>query len=507
MDSTHPIRRRIQCLAVGFFCLFAAYKASEQLQTSVNRSSGYVCLLVIYSCLALSSLFAPWVVAKVGTKSLLWASSLPYVVITASYLLPKNDTLLSISCYAVGIAASTLWTSQGEYVGKCSLLMSKSTGIALTDCTSDLNATFFAIFSASGALSLLFASVVMNLLDNSLTVLFTVLTILGAVGVVLLALLPPPESHRSSNVAESLTRVFLASKRTDGAEAPQPEAEDKGILALGPADAEEESAAVNAGEESGRAPHQSLPDFHFMVRFLATDLRMRYMIPVMLVDGARMGFFIGAFMEQVVSGLLGVTYVATVGFISSVVTVIASVCWRKLVLNPTLGRRTAFLISFILQAIWFAFYAIWCQRRLGQGSRQDVDPIQEQLGNASAGVESGDPQDVSSSMSDLVIILSGCIINAVMEPVWNSFLRATLQVYFCDSTQLPCAMSSFFVFTSVGFAIQQGISLMFSGQLVAQCVILFFFSVAAGASMLYLHLYVCSIDLREDCEAEKVESS
>eukprot|EP00960_Hanusia_phi_P054187 762564-Hanusia_phi.AAC.1 len=30
------------------------------------------------------------------------------------------------------------------------------------------------------------------------------------------------------------------------------------------------------------------------------------------------------------------------------------------------------------------------------------------------------------------------------------------QVYFCDSTQLPCAMSSFFVFTSVGFAIQQG---------------------------------------------------
>ena len=30
------------------------------------------------------------------------------------------------------------------------------------------------------------------------------------------------------------------------------------------------------------------------------------------------------------------------------------------------------------------------------------------------------------------------------------------QVYFCDSIELPCAMSSFFVFTSIGFAIQQG---------------------------------------------------
>ncbi|EKX45389.1 hypothetical protein GUITHDRAFT_108657 [Guillardia theta CCMP2712] len=450
MDTTESIRLRIKCLAVGFFCLFAAYKASEQLQTTVNRSSGYVCLLVIYSCLAISSLVAPWIVAKVGTKTLLWTSSLPYVVITASYLLPKNEMLLSISCYAVGIAASTLWTSQGEYVGKCSLLMSQRTGVALTDCTSDLNATFFAIFSASGALSLLFASVVMSVLDNSLTILFTVLTILGVVGVILLALLPSPESNHSLDVAELLKSFATASKRQETVEAGQSEPEDKkGILALGPADAQLEAPIIDGGADSAKLPNAQLPDLHFMIRFLTRDLRMRYIIPVMLVDGARMGFFIGAFMEKVVSGLLGVTYVATVGFISSL-------------------------------ALWFAFYAIWCQRRIVEGTGRVVDKPQVQLGNVATGEEGVDSQQVPGTMSDVVIILSGCIVNAIMEPVWNGFLRATLQVYFCDSIELPCAMSSFFVFTSIGFAIQQGISLVFSGQLVAQCVFLLFFSIAAG---------------------------
>ena len=60
-----------------------------------------------------------------------------------------------------------------------------------------------------------------------------------------------------------------------------------------------------------------------------------------------------------------------------------------------------------MQALWFAFYAIWCQRRIVEGIGRVVDKPQVQLGNVSAGEESVDSQQVPGTMSDVIIILAG----------------------------------------------------------------------------------------------------
>ena len=187
-------RDHVRLLSVGFFCVFSAYMTAELMQTTVNGSSGYLCIFVVYSCLAVMSLFAPWLVYTMGTRVLLCASSVAYVFITASYLLPGNRLFLALSCAWVGLSGAVLWNAQSCYLAECTLILAHRSGQQYTDSASSLNASFYRIFSGAGCASNALGALVISYSEGSVTHLFAILSSVGIVGSLCLLVLPDASS-------------------------------------------------------------------------------------------------------------------------------------------------------------------------------------------------------------------------------------------------------------------------------------------------------------------------
>ena len=141
----------VRLLSLGFFCVFSAYMSSELMQTTVNGRDGFLCIFIVYSCLVVSSICAPWIVHRLGPRRVLWASSISYGVITASYLLPDNRAFLALACVSVGMSAGALWNAQSCYLAACTKILSLRSGQEYTDVASRLNASFYRIFSGACA--------------------------------------------------------------------------------------------------------------------------------------------------------------------------------------------------------------------------------------------------------------------------------------------------------------------------------------------------------------------
>jgi hypothetical protein len=143
--------KHVRLLSLGFFCVFSAYMSSELMQTTVNGRDGFLCIFIVYTCLVVSSICAPGIVHRLGPRRVLWASSISYGVITASYLLPDNRAFLALACVSVGLSAGALWNAQSCYLAACTKVLSLRSGQEYTDVASRLNASFYRIFSGTCA--------------------------------------------------------------------------------------------------------------------------------------------------------------------------------------------------------------------------------------------------------------------------------------------------------------------------------------------------------------------
>mmetsp|Transcript_21883 Transcript_21883/g.34294 ORF Transcript_21883/g.34294 Transcript_21883/m.34294 type:complete len:190 (-) Transcript_21883:64-633(-) len=182
-----------------------------------------------------------------------------------------------------------------------------------------------------------------------------------------------------------------------------------------------------------------------------------------------MGFIIGPFYGQFVAKQIGLWGIPALGVMWSLISVLASLAWKIVVLRPDFGRRGAFFVGTIVQVAFLVIFGLW------------------HSGNKQVGTFG-------------VYVMAGvsCLINATLEPVWFGFLKATLQSMFTDSKELPCAMSSYFIVGCLGTATQQAVGVLLGNDLATQCLELAIGFVLAGASLAHLNSSIALIDPGQD---------
>lgn len=194
----------IQVLLLGaaFHLLFFSFQTSVFIQQTVVNSirlrpeyaftgDGYVSLCITYSVFAASNWLAPSVIALTGVKYGMFLGSLTYVAYSASFIQPTTS-LFYLAAALIGLGAGLLWTAQGSFLSQMS-----------TNETSSRNAAiFWSLLQSSilfGNLFVYFAfddNQQQTISDRTRYIVYGVLTIVGALGaLVLLLLRRPKEKH------------------------------------------------------------------------------------------------------------------------------------------------------------------------------------------------------------------------------------------------------------------------------------------------------------------------
>ena len=498
------VGRRVVVLGAGFFLVFVAYSSAQLLQTSVNGSKGMLCLFSVYATFAAASLYAPVLVSWLGPTTLLPLSALGYATMTAANIRPVAELLLP-SCVVVGACAATLWSAQAVYIGASAVALSRATGRQLTDCTSALNTRFYSAFMVSGAVSGLFSTTVMSSgAPTAVVLLFSLLWCVCMGGVCLLAAVPLPDDPSSrivaapgsktagralarlegdaTRLADSVAAAFWTDELVVGDTACEAIAPEPAIGAAGVDTTV--SAQAPAAPALASAPAPSRPTLFFMARFLATNERIRFLLPAMVLSGAGGGFYNGAFIGSVVARGIGAANVGLIGCVYALTSSLASsLVWAPLSQRPGFGRRYGFAFAVVGYAAWYAAAAA------------GIALMPPPSAAAAATV------DASAPVSPLVFAahVAGAIAHGFFDPVLSSFIPATLQTFFPSGKEALCAMSSVRVVYSLGCAGQSLLSyaLTDSGapRLAEQSAVLALVACVAGASLFHLNARVCKIDL------------
>lgn len=193
-------------LAVAFNFLFSSFLAAKVLQTSLHKETGYFCLSVLYVVFTFAAIVAPSIVHRLGTRWSLVFGAVPYVVFVASNLYPTFAVMI-VPCGLVGLGAGALWTAQGVHMGQLASLEAARTGVDVVVTSSKFNGMFYGIFQFSGAIGGVASSAILiSFPESGVWVLFTVLTIIGAIALFALSRIHPaaqlvntlqPTSHDS----------------------------------------------------------------------------------------------------------------------------------------------------------------------------------------------------------------------------------------------------------------------------------------------------------------------
>jgi hypothetical protein len=497
--TPRTIELRVRWLSFGFFLLFIAYSSAQLLQTAINGPKGYVCLFLVYSFFGVSSLTAPKMVSWFSATVLLPISAIGYVCMVASNIF-AIEAFLAPSCAFVGVCAATLWASQSVLIGASSVSLSKVSGDELTLCTSKLNSQFYAIFMTSGIVSGIFSTIVMlSGLPNAVQLLFTLLTFIGTSAVFVLATIPQPEDMTSRAIDFQCSKLRFNSEKqtkfalsdfddnnmfndsvswwTDGRQ-DKLSIEDVSNL---PSFSSSSSSSTAASTTTTTTTSVERPTLLYMLWFITHDVRMRLLIPTMFTNGLIAGFFNGALLGVLFKGHLGAQFISLIGAIYCAIAALASnYLWQRLAKVTTFGRRWSFAVALIGYSLWYALIAIYTA----------VQPPPEATLSP----------DFQPSIPSIIFFTFLSISHGILDPVLNTFIPATLQVFFPAGRDLLSSMGSIRVFYSAGFALQQVISISFlsiSGKsmISEQCVIVSCVTVISALSLFYLNKYICAIDL------------
>jgi len=508
MPSGGTLTWRVRALAVGYFTLFLAYSGTQLLQSTINGSAGFWCLGVLYALFAVSALVAPWVVARTPSYVIIPASASLYVVMVAANI-QVHPVPLVLSCAGVGFAASTLWSAQGVFIGKCANGYAAATRTPLTVATSQLNASFYTIFASAGAFSAAFSSILLLSMRNAIGPLFVVLTIVGMAAVVWLmcvadaadasaavmrpqALLAAWQWLRNgcapgaqarggttsgdASLVRNTARANVTTGSIDDAEAWDMRPVDGHASHMG----DGSDVAVKPPREPAQphpapSPTVGIPSLGYMVSFLAQRRLMRLMLPILVVSGLSNGVFNGVWFASLVRPLVGLDYVGFVGASYAAASSISTRIFGQLTKRPTFGRRWAMAVAAVLQALFLcgstlAYATFWT----------DGEPSAWLMTIPHGG--------------RVAILCLAAGLYGVGDAVWFSQLPATLQTFYPTGKDAPCAMASIRFYFSIGFAMSSLLSLLLASavatQLMFQCVCLG----VAVACLWYMHRYVQNID-------------
>lgn len=223
-NSTNKQFCAVIMLGFAFMLLFSAFNTNGNITQVVIKSiqhedpsfqgSGYTSLAVIYAVFATFNWLSPSVLALLGAKFTMIIGGVTYGLFIASFLWPQTWLLYTASIL-VGAGAALIWTGQGNYL----TLMSDQETISRN------SGIFWAMLQSSflfGNLFVFYQFKGLEIIDyNTRLLVFSVLTVVAVLGIVVMIFLPQPGSDGSGRAdtkdspTDALKKSFRLFKTTD----------------------------------------------------------------------------------------------------------------------------------------------------------------------------------------------------------------------------------------------------------------------------------------------------
>ena len=180
-------------LSFSFFLIFISYTVAQIFQTSSDHAEhGALAVGIIYLLFCLANLsLASYVIDFLGVRLTLILSSLAYILFIGANI-RYNVWLLYISASLLGVSAALLWTSQGVYVALSIVKHERVNNLETSSTQGSINGIFQGVFQLHLIVGNLFVSLLFRL-NYPQWIIFTILTIISAIGSLSLVFLRPIE--------------------------------------------------------------------------------------------------------------------------------------------------------------------------------------------------------------------------------------------------------------------------------------------------------------------------
>ena len=479
-------------LSIAFFCIFAAWNTVQTLATTQSQALGNAFLFTLYATFSIVAILGPRIVDKLGAKVAMVVGALPYLLGVLSFLAPTDwadeyEYILKVSVgFLVGFGAPLLWTGQGVYLARIASrhALSKEEPSALPEldvlhysnrtnevsnaARSEFNGIFFSFFQANGVVGCLGTGLALVLIkgDNisrSLSIVFTALAVICAVGVLII------------------------------------------LLCLPEAEAIEEHSSTTRGQP--RDSESAISIFETL-RLFVSERKMYLMVPIILYNGFSLGFIFGTMpvlaWEKAFGSSFGAFGTAWFYLINTVATyLIGKWADTKSRQKKALILAAICQIAFFLLIIFVPYAAnVECKPDgcIGKGScyinehsKNNIFPVvpctpfihgknktspgscakclkyngavakcDDSLDETCGGVKCGWQQcdflkgtAKTPPFSTFLFLFGSTLLFAVGDSVWESQIPALLQSLFSKSDKdMNAAMANLKMWQSVGFALQ-----------------------------------------------------
>jgi len=304
-------------MSFSFFFVFTAFSAIQNLQTTFLEQDlvKTVSPAILYLVFTGFSIPGPAVVSRLGAKWSLFIAMIFFSTWCAANTVvieyPENVGLawgfLIPSSALVGLGASFLWVAQGSYLTRNAALYSVSKGMEESASLGFFNGIFFGIFQMTQISGNILASILLDVVGASKTVLFVIFLISAFIGT---------------------TLVFFLRDVPD----------------------------TNAAQAADSAKKTSWDIAQDMIA-LWKDYKLQLLIPIIMYSGLEQGFIWGDFTANYITEGLGEDYIGYVMAVFGASDAVFSVLLGSV--SDSIGRRPIIIAGAIVQlvvcALLFAF--------------------------------------------------------------------------------------------------------------------------------------------------------
>lgn len=143
-------RKNLVFLCISFIMLFSAFRAIQNLQSSINTKDhlGIISMACLHGTMFLTCLWAPSMINKVSAKWAIVCGMCSFLIWTGANIYPKFYTLIPSAVFC-GCGQGILWTAEVSYVLKLAFDSSKITRNGLDKQVFRFHGIFLACFQTT----------------------------------------------------------------------------------------------------------------------------------------------------------------------------------------------------------------------------------------------------------------------------------------------------------------------------------------------------------------------
>ena len=186
-------------MAVGFLVVFVSYNTTQNFTTSLYDNYGMISLFVVYGCFAISGLFVPLMIRRLGEKICLCIGTICVIPFILTNIFANKIVLIIVSIFS-GFGQCICWSAEGSLVTRASRPVNRGRN----------SGVFFFVYQLNAALGNGFAYV-MTLSNLELKWLFVIFTCTCGVGIIpfiLIRMKYMPKAEKGNSLLQDLKEIY-----------------------------------------------------------------------------------------------------------------------------------------------------------------------------------------------------------------------------------------------------------------------------------------------------------